>query len=164
MTCGNIKNVKVLIGQVCLTKPPNILESVLGSCIGLVMYDKIVGLAGMAHILLPEANGRVAEGLPGKYADHAVVCLKRALVERGAHAERLKAKYSGGAKMFNSHKLGPVKDIGASNAEAVRVYLRQHGIPVVSSDIGGNVGRRVSFNIESLEYTIEDFAQSQKVI
>ena len=41
-----IKEFKVLIGQVHLTRAPHRLQSVLGSCIGLVIYDAQIRLAG----------------------------------------------------------------------------------------------------------------------
>ncbi len=160
----NAKSVKVLIGQVCITRTPNLLESVLGSCIGLVIYDPVISLAGMAHILLPDSSGKSAGDLPGKYADHAVLCLKRALVKHGGNEKRLKAKYAGGAKMFSDMKNPFQRDIGSNNINAVQTLLREYNIPVVSSDTGGSVGRRVCFAIENMQYVVEDFAERRQVI
>ena len=45
----------------------------LGSCIGLALLDKRAAVAGLAHVVLPAAEGR--GGSPGKFADTAVEAL-----------------------------------------------------------------------------------------
>ena len=42
----------------------------LGSCIGLALLDQRRGVAGLAHIMLPEAGATADQ--PGKFADTAV--------------------------------------------------------------------------------------------
>ena len=36
-------------------------------------------------------------------------------------------------------------DIGARNAEAVRVVLAETGVPIVAQDVGGTVGRTMRY-------------------
>jgi chemotaxis protein CheD len=164
MSETNGKIIKVLIGQVALTRPPNRLESVLGSCIGLVLYDAEVGIAGMAHILLPDSAGRQTGNLPGKYADHAVPCLIDGLVRHGASRGRLKAKYAGGARMFSKSLDYQNHDVGGNNSEAVRMALREADIAVVSRDVGGAAGRKVIFHLDTMRLHIEDFSSRSEVI
>ena len=86
------KLIKVLIGQIAITRAPNILQAVLGSCIGLSIYDQSNGIAGLAHILLPDSHNRIPGNLPGKFADLAVPCLTDGLIKYGAEKNKLKAK------------------------------------------------------------------------
>lgn len=158
-----IKEIKVLIGQVHLTRPPHVLQSVLGSCIGLVIYDPEIRLAGMAHILLPDSGGKPPGALCGKYGDHAVSCLIEGLTSRGAGLRRLRAKMAGGARMFD-RALDYRRDIGASNSLAVEEALQRAGIPLVAKDVGGSLGRRVDFLPETMQLVVEDFAQARHVI
>jgi chemotaxis protein CheD len=54
----------------------------LGSCIGLVLVDRFTGVAGLAHIVLPESTEGDRE--PGKFADLAVPALIDRVVSAGA--------------------------------------------------------------------------------
>jgi chemotaxis protein CheD len=157
---GQIKDIKVLIGQVHLTRSPNRLQSVLGSCIGLVIYDPEIRLAGMAHVLLPHAEGRPRGMLPGKYADHAVDCLLESLTAHGAARSRLRCKFAGGARMFD-HALDYTRDIGASNIASVTDALAAARIPVIAHHVGGRLGRRVEFTPEDLTLVVEDFGHNR---
>ncbi len=160
MHTGETKEIKVLIGQVHLTRPPHRLHSVLGSCIGLVIYDPEIRLAGMAHILLPDSGGKPRGALPGKYADHAVDCLLEALVTHGAARSRLRCKLAGGARMFD-HSMDYHRDIGGSNIASVETALHEAKIPVLGKHVGGSLGRRIEFTPEDLGLLVEDFGQQQ---
>jgi chemotaxis protein CheD len=54
----------------------------LGSCIGLALVDSRSGVAGLAHVVLPEAAGR--EGKLGRFADKAVPALLADIERLGA--------------------------------------------------------------------------------
>jgi chemotaxis protein CheD len=108
----------------------------LGSCIGLALIDRAAGVAGLAHVVLPESGG--AAGPPGKFADLAVPELLNRVQQAGARKERLEAVIVGGAKMF---ALGAGMDIGARNEAAVREALGAHRLRVRAAATGGNSGR-----------------------
>ena len=108
----------------------------LGSCIGLALIDRAAGVAGLAHVVLPESGGAV--GTPGKFADLAVPALLSCVQQAGARKERLEAVIVGGAKMF---ALGAGMDIGARNEAAVREALGSHRVRVRAAATGGNCGR-----------------------
>jgi chemotaxis protein CheD len=113
----------------------------LGSCIGLVIFDPNLNLGAMVHIMLPESSGRMDR--PGKYADTAVPLLVNELNALGSKNRSLMAKMIGGACMFEY--FGTNLNIGERNADKVRMILKQHHIPLVAEDIGGKVGRSVTF-------------------
>src|SRR3954453_14838404 len=71
----------------------------LGSCIGLALVDRVAGVAGLAHIVLPEAQDKQAT--TGKFADLAVPELIDQMCTAGASRRRLEAAIAGGAKMFD---------------------------------------------------------------
>ncbi len=158
-----VKEIKVLIGQVHLTRPPNRLQSVLGSCIGVVIYDLETRLTGMAHVLLPDSAGKPRGALPGKYGDHAVACLLEGLLAHGAGRSRLRAKMAGGASMFE-HSLDCCRDIGGSNIAAVDAALRRIGVPLIAQHVGGTLGRRIDFDPDSLRLVVEDFGKGETVL
>jgi len=122
----------------------------LGSCIGLALIDRSSGVAGMAHIVLPESNGSNNE--PGKFADTAVPALIAQMQTAGAVSRRLDAVLAGGARMF---ELGEM-DIGARNAAAVKTGLARAGLPVRAADTGGNRGRTLRLTVGDFEVTVKE--------
>ena len=108
----------------------------LGSCIGLAMVDRMAGVAGLAHIVLPESTGTA--GPPGKFADTAIPELLAQMERLGAVKRRIQAVLIGGARMF---AVGGNLDIGARNAAAVKEQLAKVGILIHAEETGGNRGR-----------------------
>ena len=97
----------------------------LGSCIGVVLVDRIRRVAGLAHVMLPQVRPGQADALPaaarGKYADLAVPALVDAMLAAGARRLGLQVALVGGAKMFGAGS-GSL-DVGARNEAAVRDAL-----------------------------------------
>ena len=108
----------------------------LGSCIGLAMVDRDAGVAGLAHVVLPDSQGK--PGPAPKFADLAIPDMVARMLDAGAVRRRLEAVLIGGARMFT---VGASLDIGARNAEAVRDALESQGIKIHAEEIGGNRGR-----------------------
>jgi chemotaxis protein CheD len=115
----------------------------LGSCIALALLDSAGGVAGLAHIVLPES----CEHGPqlGKYADSAVPELVSRMRHAGAVQRRLEAVLAGGARMFEVGDL----DIGARNDAAVRAALATERVPVRAAATGGSRGRTVRVDAAS---------------
>ncbi|WP_406687256.1 chemotaxis protein CheD [Rossellomorea vietnamensis] len=124
----------------------SIRTSGLGSCVGVVLYDDFLKLAGMVHVMLPHSSiGNETKPNPAKYADTGIAELIGQLRDRGASVKRLQCKMAGGAQMFQFQSKSDVMRIGPRNAEAVKVALSKHGVPVISEDLGGNKGRTIEF-------------------
>jgi len=117
----------------------------LGSCIGLALLDRRASVAGLAHVVLPAAEGR--DGAPGKFADTAVPALLAAVVELGARQTRLNAVLVGGASMFSFGGSG--LDVGQRNDAAVREELGRLRIPIIAAETGGSKGRTVRVDVET---------------
>ncbi len=113
----------------------------LGSCIGLTMYDDRIRVGAMVHIMLPDSAGR--KDRPGKYADTAIPLLLKELDALGCKNRNIVAKIAGGASMFEY--FGANLNIGERNAEKVKECLASEHIKLAAEDIGGKVGRSVTF-------------------
>lgn len=113
----------------------------LGSCIGLTLFDPNLKIGAMVHIMLPESSGRMDR--PGKYADTAVPLLVNELNALGCKNRSILAKMTGGACMFEY--FGTNLNIGERNAEKVRIKLKEHNIQLAGEDVGGRIGRSVTF-------------------
>ncbi|AFQ45732.1 chemotaxis protein CheD [Desulfosporosinus meridiei] len=143
--------------------PILLLTAGLGSCIGICVHDPILKVGGMAHIMLPTANGSLG-GNPAKYADTALELLVRDIMSMGASKSRLRAKMAGGAQMFSFPGKPPVLKIGDRNAEAVEQELKRHGIPLLVADVGGSFGRTIHFNVGTGDLHIRTINHGEKVV
>lgn len=114
----------------------------LGSCVGLILHDEERKIGGLAHVMLPKSSGKPGER-EGKYADTAVTILLRDLGIKGSKPGSLKAKLAGGASMFANFS-GNL-NIGERNVEALRILLKEKAIPIIREDIGGTVGRTITY-------------------
>jgi chemotaxis protein CheD len=132
----------VRMGEIAVSSNPgDVLMSIgLGSCIGLALVDQRRGIAGLAHVMLPEA---IAGGGPvGKFADLAVPELIKQVTALGTAKTSLKAVLVGGAQMFALGGSGAM-DIGVRNDAAVRAALAKERIPIVAAEVGGSKGRTI---------------------
>lgn len=143
----DIKEIRVGIADLNLTFPPGKLITVgLGSCIGIALHDKLSGIGGLAHIMLPDSTQFNVVTNPAKFADLAIPILIEKMEKQGARKGNLKAKIAGGASMFNFSDKNMMMDIGNRNSQAVKSVLKMLSISIVSEEIGGNKGRTMIFD------------------
>jgi chemotaxis protein CheD len=145
----------VRMGELAVSSAPGhkLVSLGLGSCIGLALLDRRMGIAGLAHIVLPQSQGHTQDN-PRKFADVAIPELLSELEGIGAHRIRLEAVLVGGAAMFAVSAAG--LEVGQRNEAAVRDLLRSVRIPVVATATGGTRGRTVRVDVASSEVTVRE--------
>ncbi len=114
----------------------------LSSCIALMLYDTKLKVAGMSHIMLPEADSNARYEDYPKFGNKAVEYLLKEMEKYGAKKYNIVAKVAGGSDVFKSG----IIDIGRRNVESVKNSLKKFGIKIVGEDTGGNLLRTVFFN------------------
>ncbi len=142
--------------------PGRLVTAGLGSCVGVVIYDAEARLAGLAHVMLPGSPSPVTN-VPQKYADTAIDWLVREMMRAGASRLRLRAKYAGGAQMFQGVKMEALR-IGERNVQAVQKELADRGILVEGTDVGGHQGRTVWFEMPSCLLTVRTARGDMRVL
>ncbi|MBN2580741.1 MAG: chemotaxis protein CheD [Pirellulales bacterium] len=147
------------MGEAAVARKTGRLMAVLGSCVGVTLYDPRRQLGALCHVVLPQSNGR--DDLPGKFADTAIPWMVRTLAGYGASSSALAAKLVGGAQIFQQK--GPIQ-IGEANVGAVLRALESAAIPVVARDVGGTHGRRMCFDVASGEIAVESAVAAFKMI
>jgi chemotaxis protein CheD len=138
--------ITVGVAQIRHSSSPAVLRTILGSCVGICIYDRVKKIGGMAHILLP-SNQKLGAS-PEKYADTAIPLLVKELLKDGAKKENLSAKIAGGASMFKFGSNIMLGQIGDRNIEQTKSELQKLGISVLVEDVGGSVGRVIDFYLE----------------
>ncbi|MFO0891385.1 MAG: chemotaxis protein CheD [Isosphaeraceae bacterium] len=138
------------IGRWAVAVAPARIRTLLGSCVGVVLHDRVARLGALAHIVLPDSRGAVDS--PGKFADTAIPAMIED-IERTLQARargRLVAKLAGGASMFPvGGASNSALNIGQLNAEAVERILGELRIPIVARDLGGASGRHLTLDTAS---------------
>ncbi len=130
-------------GQLAASGEPMMVTTILGSCVSVALYDSAAGVGGLNHFVL--ANG--ADSQSPRYAEPACEQLLARVLALGARPARLRAKLFGGAAMFATTRGRAT--VGDANAAAARDWLSAQRIPIDASDVGGQVGRRLFFEIPS---------------
>jgi putative nucleotidyltransferase with HDIG domain len=134
---------------------PLILQSFLGTCVGVALFDEEAQVGGLIHLLLPEPVSRTGATQPEKYASTGFPLFLEAICNQGGSKNRLKAFIAGGALV------GPVKDtdlnldIGGRTAETVLQYLKAEKIRVEKSETGGFFTCSMNLNMQTGQCSIE---------
>jgi len=147
------------IGQSVAASEPTRLTTILGSCIAVTMYSPHHRRGMLSHVVLPHSSGDTNH--PAKFADTAVPHMLSTLKDQGVKTGNLVAKIAGGACMFGD---GKFMQIGDSNVQATLKALGEAGIRVVGQDVGGTLGRRVSFDLTTGSVTIECIGHPSHII
>lgn len=156
---------KVGMADLKVARHPGALTTLgLGSCIGICLYDPVSKTIGMAHIMLPSSKTIKNNSNVAKFADTAIVQLLSDMKSEGANLRRLVGKIAGGSQMFKFTSGNDMMKIGLRNAEAVREILKEHRIPVLADDTGGNFGRTIEFYSESGALKIKTIGHGVKEI
>lgn len=139
-------NVGIADLNVCAS-PDTLATYALGSCVGICLYDKKAGIAGLAHIMLPWSKDAQKTDNMRRYADTGIWELYNLMKKHGASFPGTVAKIAGGAQMFQTNSA--VFNIGERNVQAVKIVLSKLQIPIVAEDTGLNYGRTVFFLAET---------------
>jgi len=138
------------IADMAVAKAPNTITTLgLGSCVGIVLYDKIHKIGGLAHVLLPNAPQSAEKINLAKYADTAVNELLKRMIQLGAVPQLTIAKLAGGAHMFGASEQSDVMQVGKRNVEQSMLALTRASIGIVAQDVGGSNGRTIVLDCES---------------
>jgi chemotaxis protein CheD len=138
------------MGEMDVAVNDGVLRTLLGSCIGVALYDRQRKVAGLAHIVLPSSRG--CGRLPGKYVDTAVPNLMRKMQKAVGSSLRLTARIAGGANMFSTPS---EQTIGVQNIEASERLLSELGIPILGRHCGGEQGRRMTIDAGTGSVVVE---------
>lgn len=159
------KEIKVGIADLKVAMIPDRLITIgLGSCIGIALLDKVSGIGGLAHIMLPDSSKFSKVNNDVKFADLAIPILINKMKELGASERNLKAKIAGGASMFNFSDNKINMDIGDRNGKAVKEILKSFRIPIESEDVGGTKGRTITFDTVTGDLYVRTVGEGTKTI
>jgi chemotaxis protein CheD len=157
--------IKVGMADLNICASPDAITTLgLGSCVGIVLYDPMVKIAGMVHIMLPDSTKILNNDNKAKFADTGIDLLIKRMVEFGADRRRFIAKIAGGAQMFAFSNNSDMMRIGERNVEATKWKLQSLGIPIKAEDTGAKYGRTIEFYPENGVLLIKSVGKDRKIM
>ncbi len=135
---------KILPGEYYATGREMLLVTVVGSCVTACIRDRLSGIGGMNHFMLPDAGPDEASPVSSsaRYGAYAMELLINRLISLGAHRTLLEAKLFGGGNVLPGMTL---MNIGQRNADFAVAFLDAEKIPVVARDLVDVYPRKVYF-------------------
>lgn len=147
---GKFKRISIGPGEYHVTNQRVIISTLLGSCVAACLYDPVRGVVGMNHFLL--SNRRYAQNMAlciteaGRYGVHAMELVINEMIKMGAKRENIRAKaFGGGSVLQTSGEKDNFFCVGEVNNRFIIEFLRNEGIPLTASDMGGDRGRVIHF-------------------
>ncbi|SFV08320.1 chemoreceptor glutamine deamidase CheD [Pseudoduganella namucuonensis] len=149
---------KILPGEYYFTNKDMLIVTVLGSCVSACIRDRVTGLGGMNHFMLPDGGG---DGSPvsasARYGTYAMEILINDLLKAGARRENMEAKVFGGGAVLKGFT---AINVGERNAAFVQSFLRNEKIRIVAEDLNDIYPRKVYFFPRTGKVLVKKLMQS----
>ncbi len=136
---------KILPGEYFYTPKDMLIVTVLGSCVSACIRDRVSGLGGMNHFMLPDGGGgdpNSPVSASARYGTYAMEILINDLLKAGARRENMEAKVFGGGAVLRGFT---AINVGERNAAFVINYLKTEKMRVVAEDLNDVFPRKVYF-------------------
>lgn len=138
---------KILPGEFYVSLAGEMIVTVLGSCIAACIRDRVKGIGGMNHFMLPVQrenmtgqNSALSES--ARYGNWAMEYLINEILKNGGDKRNLEIKIFGGGRVLeNMQQI----DVGQKNIEFVHHFIVNEGLKLAAEDVGGIYPRKVLF-------------------
>lgn len=136
---------RLLPGEYYVTINDEGIYTTLGSCISACIRDRVSGIGGMNHFMLPasaDADGWKTASLSAatRYGNFAMEHLINVIMKNGGKRQNLEVKLFGGGRI-----LAQMTDIGLRNIEFAHEYIATEGLKVIAEDTGDIYPRMVVY-------------------
>ena len=132
----------LLPGEFRISEGPELIETLVGSCVAVCLYNIKSSQAAMNHFLqsYPPKDGDHDIGYYGLTSTEYII---RCLMQSDPAANHYQARIYGGAAVL---KTDGMSNIGEDNIEIARHVLSASRIRIVQEQVGGDRGRRIKFD------------------
>lgn len=137
-------------GEFYASRQPEVISTLLGSCVAACLFDPVNQVFGMNHFLLAYRHFAhtqpVLQAEEGRYGIFAMELLINAMMKKGANRLNIKAKCFGGGNVLKLREdRENQQTVGDVNVDFIKEFLASEKIPLISSCLGGKHGRNVHF-------------------
>jgi chemotaxis protein CheD len=135
------------VGDMAISADPaeTLVTYALGSCLGVLAWDKQAKVGGLLHYMLPSSavNPAKAQDNPAMFGDTGLQEFLQKLFQLGASRRHLVIKLAGGAEISRSDSF----EIGKRNLLLARSLLWKNSLVPAAEAVGGKIGRTVRIDI-----------------
>jgi len=139
---------KLLPGEYYVTANHELITTVLGSCISACIRDKLFGIGGMNHFMLPQQRehgteqwGTSSLSDSARYGNVAMEHLINGILANGGQRKNLEVKLFGGGKIISN-----MTDVGNNNIKFVHEYIEVEHLKLVAEDVGDIYPRKIMYD------------------
>ena len=138
---------KILPGEYYVTNNDEAITTVLGSCVSACIRDKVTGIGGMNHFMLPINRSMSKEEVAAmsdaaRYGNFAMEKMINDILTHGGTRKNLEVKIFGGGRVLqNMQSL----DVGNGNINFVREYIATEKLLLIGEDVGDVFPRKVIY-------------------
>ena len=150
------KHVKIHIGEIYTSSEPSVIETILGSCVSVCLFDPEMKTGGMNHILLPGKAELEKFDDSTRYGINAMEVLINNMMKLGSRRKNIISKIFGGAHILKAIAIN--MSPGLKNVRFVEEFLNLEGIPIVSRNTGGTNGRKIYFHTHTGDVFLKTLA------
>jgi len=136
----------IMAGEYHVGFGERLIETVLGSCVAVCLWDQSNRIGGMNHFMLPGEDTSL-ENVSGRYGLYSMELLINDMMHRGSRRSLLTAKVFGAANVMTG--LGRNRSVSVANETFIRQLLINEGIPISVADLGGDSGRRIAYFLDT---------------
>lgn len=138
---------KILPGEYYVTLNDEAIVTVLGSCVSACIRDKVFGIGGMNHFMLPinkgeDPNSFGGTGISARFGNFAMEQMINDILKNGGRRENLEIKVFGGGRVLKNMS---TLDIGQKNIDFILQYIKDESLNLAAKDLGDIYPRKVIY-------------------
>ncbi|MBF0609973.1 MAG: chemotaxis protein CheD [Magnetococcales bacterium] len=146
-------------GELFIGTRPAQVQTVLGSCVSVALFDRRQGIGAICHSrLASRACSQVICGMKvcrnlSDYVSCSLHFMLGYFDQHGSQRRELEVKLFGGANMFRQiqSEERAERGIGKQNVDTAMAIIRREKLHLVATDVGGVASRVITFNTASGE-------------
>jgi chemotaxis protein CheD len=133
-------------GECHFSRHPELVITILGSCLSVIMYNIEHRFSALTHCLMPSQHMyNDDDGNDYKYVDTSVKQMLAIFDKQKIPRHKISIKIFGGAEQLSNDKKR-TQPVGKQNIIMALNILDKEGLNVISMDVGGTKGRKIYFS------------------
>lgn len=145
-----MKHRKIVLhpGDFYFTQEKVVMETLLGSCIAIVIWHPKYKFGGMCHFVLPKHSSVKGTSLNGRFAEDAFEMFRLAIAQHHTSTKDYEVSVFGGSVM-NPAAYKKENSIGEINSLITEELIKSKKINIKKHDLRGGRARRLSFDTDT---------------
>ncbi len=148
----NLPKIYLGPGEFHMSTKPEVVVTVLGSCVAIVMHEAENKISAISHCVMPYkalySNNDKGDSV-FKYVDTTIKKMISLFEKENISRDKIKVKLFGGAEQYNERRKNI--SVGSQNIQTAKSILIDEGLKIISSDVGGNDSRKLLISAQTGE-------------